>query len=374
MKQFLIVLGVLLLGAAAVAVLLLTRRQPERREAAKERPFVRVLAVEKEKRQLSVFAHGTVTPRTEITLVAQVGGRILSVAPSFADGGFFAKGEELVRIDPADYDLAVVTAQAQVAQAQRRLSWEEAEAAMALREWEAMGKGTPTDLVLRKPQIAEARAALSAAEASLAQARLHLERTILRAPFDGRVREKRVDVGQVVSPGTPLAVLYAVDEAEVRLPIALRDLAFVDLPLAGSSGTPAEVVLRATVGGKEAEWRGTVVRTEAELDPRTRMLSAIVRVSRPYASDPPLLVGLFVEGEILGRAVDGVIALPRSALRGPDRVYVLDPGGRLRIRPVDVLRADAATAILRGGLESGERVVVSGLDVVVDGMEVQEAK
>jgi RND family efflux transporter MFP subunit len=308
---------------------------------------------------------------------------VVSASDSFVEGGFFQKGEALLTVDPRDYRLAVVRTRSMVAEARLQLEQEEEEAAVARREWEDLGRGEPTDLVLRKPQMARARAALEAAEADLERAEIDLERTRIRAPYQGRVLGKSVDVGQYVTPGTAVARIYAVDYAEVRLPIPDADLAYLDLPLVyreeGPQESGPEVILRARFAGRRHEWKGAIVRTEGELDPKSRMVHAVARIKDPYARGedpdrPPLAVGMFVEAEILGRSVEGVVVLPRSALRGEDRVLVVDGEDRLHYREVTILRADRETVVIRSGLEAGEQVCLSPLEAVVDGMKVRRAE
>lgn len=224
-----------------------------------------------------------------------------------------------------------------------------------------------------------AAASLREAEAALEQARRDLERTELRAPYAGRVREKLVDVGQFVERGTPVARLYAVDYAEIRLPIPDEEMAFLDLPLdyrgAAHQGAGPTVILRADFAGGRHAWEGRIVRTEGEIDPRSRMIHAVARVDDPYGRGtpgrPPLHVGLFVEAEILGRELPGAVVLPRAALRGDGRILVVDADDRLRGRQVDVVRVDGEQAIIRSGLAAGERVCVSPLETVTDGTKVR---
>jgi RND family efflux transporter MFP subunit len=233
-------------------------------------------------------------------------------------------------------------------------------------------------------QVREARAVLQRAERDL-------ERTELRAPFQGRVREKSVDVGQFVNRGAPIAKLYAVDIAEVRLPLPDRELFFLDLNLGsrhapnsngdpganddGSHGDPGvEVLLRADFAGQERTWRGRIVRTEGEIDPRSRMVHVVARVEEPYAADPPLAVGLFVSAEIFGRNVESAYVLPRIAVQQRpegDLVFVIDADDRLRFRPVKVLRTQQGEVVIGEGLAPGDRVSVSPMGAAVDGMRVR---
>ncbi|MDY7092291.1 MAG: efflux RND transporter periplasmic adaptor subunit [Acidobacteriota bacterium] len=380
-----IFLPLLLLVVGVVATVLIVKARPEvETEApAPTVPLVRVLEVEPRTLSLDVRSQGTVEPRTETTLFAEVTAKVVDLAPAFAAGGFFERGDALVRLDRRDFELAVTRARSEVARAEVLLAREEAEAELALREWKDLGNsGEAPPLVAREPQVAEARATLAAAQASLEQAELNLQRTVVRAPFAGRVRQKQVGVGQFVSPGQPLGQIYAVDYAEVRLPVPDGQLAFVDLPLVfrGDSKTAAgpEVELTASFGGRRHTWQGRIVRTAGEIDPSSRMLSLVARVDDPYARGddperPPLAVGLFVEAVIDGRDQPGVVVLPREALRGGDRVLVLD-GKNLRFRPVEVLRRVGDEVYVSEGLRAEEKVCVSPLETAVDGMEVRVAE
>jgi RND family efflux transporter MFP subunit len=262
-------------GAAVALTLYLRRPEPEKRQPQQAAPLVRVHTVELTDVRLTVPSQGTVTPRTESTLVPEVSGRILEVGPAFAAGGFFGRGDLLVRIDPLDHRQAVIRARARVAEAELRLAREQAEAEVAAREWQELGAdGEPSPLTLRRPQVADAQAALAAAGADLELAERNLVRTEIRAPYAGRVRGKSVGVGQFVTTGTPLASIYAVDAAEVRLPLPGRELAYLDLPLGyrRAPGQPAgpPVTLQAEFAGRTHAWSGRIVRTEGEIDPRTR--------------------------------------------------------------------------------------------------------
>jgi membrane fusion protein, multidrug efflux system len=343
-------------------------------------PTVRAVPVQAQAHRFTVLTHGTVAPRVDIQMSAEVGGRIVQVAPSFASGGFFEAGEVLVALDPRDYELAVARARAALAEAQVRLQREEAEAKVARQEWQTLGDGEANPLLLREPQLAEARAVVASAEASLAQAELDLARCQIRAPFDGRVWTKQADIGQFVARGELLARLYSVDAAEVRLPITLDDLSYLDLPMEYRGETRANagprVTLRARFGQQVHAWEGTIVRTEGEIDPRTRMVTVVARVADPYqrgpdAARPPLAVGLFVNAEIEGRAEERVFLVPRASLRGDNQLLVVDAEERLRFRNVTVLRREQEHVIIGAGLQDGDLVSLSGLEAPVDGMRVR---
>lgn len=371
-------LAILTASALLTGLMIRTRPRPELAAPEVPLPLVRAIPLTPVRHRFLVHSQGTVTPRTEIDLVAEVAGRIVHLAPSFRSGGLFQKNELLVAIDPTDYELAVTHARATLAQAESALVREEAEARVAREEWELNGRGSPNPLVLREPQLAQARAAVESARAGLQAALRDLERCRLTAPFDGRVRTQHVDVGQFVTRGQTLGRIYSVDSVEVRLPLALDDLAFLDLPLAmtepddGVSG-PA-VTLSARIGGQTHTWQGRIVRTEGEVDTRTRMLHAVARVDRPYdvsPGQPPLAVGLFVRATIHGREVEPVYLAPRKAFRYDRDLMVVDRENRLRLRQVEILRREPDQMVFRAALAPGDRVCVTPLEAVTDGMQVR---
>jgi RND family efflux transporter MFP subunit len=381
------VLGVLVLGGAVW----FTKRLIDARPVAKKQdtpvvlPVVRALTVQAKDVRIDVEAHGTVAPRTETTLVAEVTGKVAAAAPAWVAGGFFAAGDELVTVDAREYELAVTAAAADVAQRQTTLAIERAEAEVALAQWRELGKGDAPPLVARQPQVAQAEAALAASEARLQRAQLDLERCHVRAPYAGRVWETRADLGQYVTAGTALGRIYAVDYAEVRLPIADEELAFVDLPLAYAgqqgAGNGPPVTLHATFAGASHQWEARIVRTEGEIDPASRMVHAVARVDAPYAraangdvNRPPLAVGMFARAVVQGRTFADVIELPRSAVRpGGDQVLVIGAGDKLEPRKIDVLRRTREEVFVRSGLHAGERVCLTPLEVFSPGMQVKVA-
>ena len=372
----------LAIGALAVGVLgamLLFATAPETPTARPEPavPLVRTIAAEARSVQLRIATHGTVAPRTESDLVPEISGRVVWVSPALVSGGFFEEGDALLRIEPADYEVALERARAQVARA-------ESEADRAAREVERQ-ETLAKQNVTSASRLDDTRNAGKIAEASLREARAVLDqaerdvaRTEISAPYAGRVREENVDVGQFVSRGAPVARVYAVDWAEVRLPIRDDELAWIDLPTGGlpEGVLGPEVLLRARYAGADREWQGRVVRTEGEIDARSRMVHVVARLEDPYGRDkragrPPFPVGLFVEAEILGKTADDVVVLPRSALRTGDRVLVVDDEDRLRFRDVDVMRRDRKDAFIRAGVAPGDRICISALETPVDGMHVR---
>jgi RND family efflux transporter MFP subunit len=370
-------LVVLLSAAVGSWALISSRPEAETRAAEAPLPVVRVAVMQPETVRMKVESQGTVSPRTATQLVPEVSGLVIAVDPRLRQGGFFGRGDVLLKIDPREYEWAVTRAEASVAQAELRLAQEQASAAVARREWQELGEGEGTPLALRELQVKEARASLAATRAALEQARLDLERTRVRAPFDGRVLEKSVDIGQFVSRGSPMARIYSIDAAEVRLPVPDDELRFLDLPLGYDSAGRVEgpvVLLSAEFAGGAHTWEGRVVRTDGQIDPRTRMVGVVAEVEDPYeigpGSDrPPLVAGMFVRAQIVGTELSRAFRIPRVALR-ESSVLVLDDEDRVRFREVTVARAAGDVVFVTGGIEEGERVCVSPLQAAVDGMRV----
>ncbi len=374
MKKALLPVGIVA-GALLVAALILAGREPvERRDGAVPAPQVRVQTVELRNMPLIVRGNGSASPAIETTLSAQVAGRIAATGVSFAEGASFRRGDVLLTIERRDYELNVAQAEASVAQARVRLDRERAEAELARREWEDLGLGEAAPLAARAPQLAEAEAGLEAAEANLEMARLNLSRTTILAPFDGQLRRKIVDLGQFVTPGSPVAEIFSTTYAEVKLPVSQTDLAFLEIDWANPRPGP-RVEFRGVLAGSEHAWHGRVVRVSSEVDPRTRMMTLYTRIEDRMSSGAqqslPLPMGTFLEAAITGRAVEGVAVLPRSALRDGDRVLVVDADNRLRFRPVELLRLQDEQALIADGLEAGELVCVSPIEAPVEGMQVR---
>jgi RND family efflux transporter MFP subunit len=371
---------VLAASVAITAVLVLTGPEAERRPPPETQTAVEVLRVTPQDYLVQVPTRGTVSPHTQTVLVPEVAGRIVEVAPEFRNGGFFGRGERLLLIDPRDYENAVTIARAELAQAQLRLSEERAQAEQARRDWAKLGDGGEAPpLAVRAPQVASARAAAEAAQARLRQAELDLERTRITAPYAARVLEKNADLAQYVTPGTPLATIYAVDYVEIRLPLSDAQQSMLDLPeaLRGAetdAPTGPLVTLSARSGGAERAWTGRIVRSEGAIDTRSRQLFVVAQVDNPYAPQsglPPLKIGQFVEAQIEGRRLRDVFVLPRETLRGDGELLLVDADGRLERRRVEVLWRTETQVVVGAGLAADERVVLTPLPFAAEGAPVE---
>ena len=385
-------IAVLVVAVGIGSALVLNR--PEAKQQPRQPPVLLVdtLTATRVPTTFTVTTQGEVAPRTETTLISEVSGQIIEVSPSFVSGGFFHEGELLVRIDPRIYDARVKRARANVASARTQVATENAMAGYALEDWhrlqelqadqdwqrEHAGHGhtreAPSELVLRKPQLAAALAQLESAEAELVEAEGDLERTSIRAPYSGMVREKLADVGQYVRVGDRLAGVFAVDYAEVRLPLTQADLQFLDLPRT-TGATPVPVTLTARVAGADQRWDGAVTRTEGIFDNRTRVLYAVAQVQDPYGIDnarpEPLRIGTFVNAEVQGRNAGALFAVPRHALYKGTTVWLVDEDNRLQAAEIGIVRADTDTVYVDGGLEAGDRICITPMEQPLPGMPVR---
>lgn len=363
-----IVLIVGILGVAVVVSVLLStvRKEPPKKPVANLAMLVEVVELEPVDARFPVRSQGTVRPRTETVLSAEISGAIVDISPKFVAGGVFEAGETLMRIDPTNYKVAVI--QAEALARQRQIEYEGA-------------KKLRSQGYRAESEFASAAAALATAEADLVRAQRNLERTFIRLPYAGMVRTKETDLGQFVNPGTRVGVTFATDYAEVRLPLTDRDLAFVDLPYAAEITATAEtsgpdVVLSAEQRGRRVEWPARIVRSEGVVDESSRVTYAVAKIEDPYALDSehvPLPMGTFVTASIEGLAMQGLLRVPRHALHGSDQLLFVDGENRLRIRSVSILRADAEFAYISGGADAGERVIVTAMESPINGMPVRTA-
>ncbi|MDA0748486.1 MAG: efflux RND transporter periplasmic adaptor subunit, partial [bacterium] len=360
MRRVLVPLLILVAGGGILSLLLWTRKAPQRQEKIYRGPLVEAVVVGTETVQIVVKGQGTVRPGARVDLVPQVAGLVVWKSAELEPGGYFSRGDVLFRIDPEDYKLGLTQTEAQVARAAYRLDLMRQEAALARQEWEALqqdGGATreaPSPLVLQAPQLRSAQADFDAAQAQAAEARLYLKRTEVHAPFDGRVRSVHIDEGQFVAPGKPVGQLYSTEDADIMVPVADEDMAWFDLSSPGVPGAFPTAVVTTTFGGRPYAWQGHMVRTEAEVDLQSRMVHLVVNVPHPYAvngpDDVPLMAGMFVDVAITGKAVSGVRVLARSALRNGAFIWVVGPDGRLQVRPVQVVRAEAERVLVYADL------------------------
>ena len=380
MKTWVISIVIIAFAFGGAFVMVQTRAAPTQME--REIPVLLVDAIEARREPVifRVNTQGAVTPRTESILVSEVSGQIVEVASNYVSGGFFRKGELLLKIDPRNYQSALKSAQANVARVQTQVAKENALANFALDDWKTLqdlnaSTGPISDLALRKPQLAEAIAELTSAEAALEKAQEDLNRTSIRAPYDGMVQEKRADVGQYVNTGSQLALIFATDYAEIRLPITQRELTLIDLPSAGDSSSPLPVTLTSEAGAARHTWEGLVVRSEGVFDSASRVLYAVAQVEDPYNQNggigEPLRIGTFVTASIQGRFGGALFTIPRHALQRGETLWVIDEQQKIYPRDVEIVSTDEEYAYIDAGLTDGARYTITPVAQPLPGMPVR---
>ena len=367
---------VLVTGILFIVGVATLKPKPERAKREPP-PLLMVEVIDAAPKALSptIVSQGTVAPKREIDLVSQVSGKVIGVAESYANGSFFRASDKLIQLEPDDYQFSVVRAKAQVAKAEEQVAIEKGRSRQAKREWRDLGDSTANALFLRQPQLAAAEAALESARADLAKANLDLNRTSITTPFQGRIRQTFVDLGQYITPGTRIAKIYSTDVVEVRLPLTDRQASLIDLPVtfenADTINYPS-VTLRSRVGGKDYTWQGKIVRTDASIDIQSRMTYAVAEVQNPFKEDPgsdrpPLSIGLFVEAEISGRQMANAVELPKNILYRGNEVLVLNDNDEISFLTVSVVQSDS-DSLVTNTLKPGTRIVGTRIALPVPGM------
>ena len=376
-----ILLPFIILGFFSAVAVAMYWARPTPEKVVPESPsfFVEVAEAKKTVVNFEVQSQGSVSPRTETTLIAEASGQIVEVSDAFVSGGFFNKGQVLVRIDPRNYQSSVKRAKANVAKAATKLATESALAGYARDDWKRLRAVNPavapaSDLTLRKPQLQEAIAELQSAEADLEKAEGDLDRTVIRAPYNGMVRQKIADVGQYVNIGSQVASTFATDKAEVRLPVTQGDLQFLDI-VKLRSGEPIPVLLKADLGGGSFTWQADVTRTGGVFDPQSRVLYLVAEVIDPYGlrgeRGIPLLMGTFVSAEITGRPGGELFLIPRHSMPRGNTLWLVDEESRIYPQEVSVVRRDNEFVYVSGGIEGGDQYCLTPIAQPLPGMKVR---
>ena len=319
---------------------------------------------------LRVKTNGEVKPLNEINLISQVSGKIIDAADEFVDGGIIKAGSPLVWVDDRDYQLAVISAESNVAKAKKLLEREIAESELARRDWKELGIGDANPLTLRIPQLKEAEANVNAANANLERAKLNLERTVVTLPFQGIIKKKITGIGQFVGAGSILATAFSTEEVLIALPLTDYELSYLGLPLAyqGQYGSSPEVKFISNISNKNYEWNGRITRTAGSIDPPTRLVYVYAEVLNPYDTSPPLAIGMFVDAEIEGKKISDAFLIPNSSITDDTFINTIDDENYLRIKEVEVLGVVDDYLVIKGDIKEGVRVVTSPLNNAEDGM------
>ncbi|GIU40778.1 RND superfamily efflux pump MFP component [Shewanella sairae] len=365
-------LFILIAFIVVAQILIGTKEAPEQKPDEVPVAIVDVTEVQQQTVSLNLPSYGVVSPKYKTQLVTEVKGRMLSISANFVAGGVVKKGDELAVIEPSDYEADLMQAQASLAQAKAALEEERAKGEVAKNDWKGYDGGVPPELGLRLPQLKQEQANVKFQQAALARAQRNLERAVIRAPFDGIIKSRIVDLGQYVTLGTNLGELYDTRIAEVRLPLSNNDLAYLE----SVDNPDTDVSLSAGLAGKTITWQGQIIRSEGVIDAENRMVYLVAEVKDPYLRNNrlegqlPLKYGTFVTAVIKGRTVEGIVKLPRHLVRD-NQVTIVNKDNSIELRNVNVVKSDLENVYIKGSIESGERISLTNLTNAENGQIVK---
>ena len=361
--------GFLLISIILAFLMIINKPSAKVDEKQSKVPYVKTMMLLPQSVNAQISSQGFIKPKSELNVLSQLNSRVEWVSEKMEEGSSFNLGDTLIKLDRRDYELALITAEANVLNAEVNLEREQAESDLATKEWNRVGGGTGSALALRKPQLAQAKATLEAGKANLERARRDLDRATFIAPFNGRVRSKNTDIGSTVFPGTMLGNIYSTEYLEIQLPIADQDVNFTSLDFNGLK-IPKKKQLEVSINLNGHMVTGKVIRAEAEVDSKTRMLSVVASIDKSGDETANLvLVGQYAQATISGIKINEVYVIPRNNIRNQS-LWVVDSNLELKNRPVNVLRYENEHALVTEGIENGDRLLVSRLSSLINGQKV----
>jgi RND family efflux transporter MFP subunit len=370
-KQIIIPIAILAIGIGAFIGFSSMKKPPEEKAEVDNTPIVTVENITVAPMTLEVSSYGVVKPKYETTIVAQVSGEVVELSEKFVRGGLVKKDQLLARIDPNDYYAALIDAQANMASARAALETEVAQGKVAEQEWQQITDTSPTELSLRKPQLAQELANVKSAQAAILRAERNVQRTEIRAPYDAMINSRTIGLGSFVGVGSEIGMLLGTAIAEVRLPVADNELQFLI-----DQGLKSTVNLSGTFAGKELQWQAEIVRSEGVVDDNSRMTYLVAEVKDPYflnnsnaAHDLPLRFGSYVKAKILGISIEQASIVPQYLVKN-NQVAILDSELKLHYAAVNIIRQDGGNVVINKGLLDGDKMITSSLDYPVEGMKL----
>ena len=371
---------VLLVGGMAAVALLQSGPSAKREPSKPQARLVETRPVEIGRARTRIDAMGTVVPSKSVTLRPQVVGEIVFVSENLVPGGLFRTGDELLRIDPRDYELAILQRESEVAQALSTLRLEQGQQTIAKREFELLNESLQDDdreLVLRKPQLESVRAQLALARARLEQARLDLQRSQVLAPFNSIVESRTVDIGARVTTANTLATIVGTDSCWLEASVPVRELEWIDIPRDNAASGSRVRISNPVAWGEEAYREGRVIRLASDLEEEGRMARLLIEVDDPFTLNPEnrgkpiMLMGSYVRVEIEGRQLDQVATIEREHLREGDRLWIMNSDATLEIREIDIVFRGLNEVFVADGVQAGEQLVITDLAAPVAGMPLR---
>lgn len=373
-----------MLGTGALYLIFTSEPDTQREDAVRQSAMlVDVILPQSGDFRPVIQALGAVTPMREVSVRSQVAGEVIEVSDQLEPGGFVRAGDMLLRIEGADYRNTLLQRQSELLQAEAELELEQGRQIQAEREYRELKSDRSASytsqnqaLVLRQPQLRSAEAQVAAARAAEAQARLSLERTVLRAPFDAQVISRAMNLGSQVSVGETLAELVGVESYWVEATVPLDRLQWMVFSSGGPDGGSPVRITHRSAWGQDQYREGWLDRLVGELEGGTRLARVLVRVDDPlaqlpgHADQPSLIIGAFVETQIQGREITGALKLPRELIRRDDTVWLMREEV-LAIQPVDIVFEDSNFAYIDGGLKADDKVITTNLATVKEGIRLR---
>ncbi|MBU2924076.1 efflux RND transporter periplasmic adaptor subunit [Colwellia sp. 4_MG-2023] len=370
-KQIIIPIAILAIGIGAYIGFSSMKKPPEEKAEVDNTPIVEVKNITVMPMTMKVSSYGVVKPKYETTIVAQVSGEVVELSDTFVRGGLVKKGQLLARIDPNDYHAALIDAQANMASARAALETEVAQGKVAEKEWQQITDTSPTELSLRKPQLAQELANVKSAQAAILRAERNLQRTEIRAPYDAMINSRSIGLGSFVGVGSEIGMLLGTAIAEVRLPVADNQLQYLI-----DQGLQSTVNLSGTFAGEEIQWQAKIVRSEGVVDDNSRMTYLVAEIQDPYylnhsnkEHDLPLRFGSYVTAKILGINIEHASIVPQYLVVN-EQVALLDSESKLHYADVNIVRQEGGDVVINKGLLDGDQLIVSSLDYPVEGMKL----
>ena len=366
-------IGVIILIISLVLTFLLisSKKETETINIVPQVPLVKVSPLFQNTINAKIQSQGVVNPSNEIVIIAEVNARVEWVSRKMETGSSFVKGDTLIKLDKRDYELALISAESNILNAKVNLEREQAEYDLAKTEWERVGSGEASDLTLRKPQLAQAEALWAASKAAVEQAQRNLDRTVITAPFNGRVRSKNINIGSSLFSGTSVGKIYSTDSYEIRLPISDQDMFFTGLSFDGKVIPESDQLDVLFSLDKINIFDGKIIRTESERDYMTKMVVLIAQINIDKNSNNKgmLAIDQFIEAEIKGIKLKNAVQVSRSMVRN-NFIWVVDKNMKLRKRLVDLWRYEEELAIIKNGISIGDYLLESRMNTLIDGMTV----
>jgi len=371
---------VVIISAAVAAWMMQSGPKAKPRTKTRNAVLVDVRPIEFGPQTTTVSVMGTVKPQREVELKPQVSGEVITISDNLIPGGRFAQDEQLLTIDPSDYQLAIKQLVSEVSRAEADMQLELGRQRVAQKEYELLGETVSTEeyaLMLREPQLDSSRAVLAGIRARLEQAQLNLNRTTVKAPFNAVVMSRGINRGTRVSPSTPLATLVGSDSYWIEAPIPASQLKWINTGQQGNAGGSAVRVYDNVAWGADDFRSGQLIGLTAMVEKNGRMAKLLAEIPDPLAlqptssKQPTLLLGSYVRVEIEGKLLPHAAAIERDLIRDGNQLWVMDDQGQLDIRPVEIAFRSQDHVLVTGGIRDGERLITTNLPSPVQGMTLR---